>query len=218
MEGDGTSSDSAHVKTDVKTARSKSLKLPSHQDVGIEYHYSPLSQSANIRLLLLLPCKGDSKIVRCRLLETALRTSDNPRPYEALSYCWGSDEKTQSIVIVDDQENGENNNQELKITQNLYTALVRLQDRDIPRVIWVDAICINQSHNAEKEVQIQLMAEIYAKASRVVVWLGGSQDGSDDALMEICESAQDLTISRPPTQEIEALLERPWFRRIWVRE
>jgi hypothetical protein len=71
--------------------------------------------------------------------------------------------------------------QELAVTQNLYTAFLHLQESDLSRVHWVDAICINQMDENEKEHQIQFMAAIYAKASRVIVWLGEAQE-NDQAL------------------------------------
>ena len=50
--------------------------------------------------------------MRCELLEGALRISDKlPYPFEALSYFWGIEDKTQSIIITeddkDDREEGE---------------------------------------------------------------------------------------------------------------
>ena len=50
--------------------------------------------------------------MRCELLEGALRVSDILRcPFEALSYFWGIEDKTQSIIIIedgkDDREEGE---------------------------------------------------------------------------------------------------------------
>ncbi|KAF2744694.1 hypothetical protein M011DRAFT_506136 [Sporormia fimetaria CBS 119925] len=38
--------------------------------------------------------------------------------------------------------------------------------------IWVDAVCINQTDMHEKELQIQLMRDIYSGAEEVIVWLG----------------------------------------------
>ena len=55
---------------------------------------------------------------------------------------------------------------------------------------WTDGICINQANEKEKEDQIALMAEIYAKASRVVVWLGEAKDDSDRALEEYVSQAR----------------------------
>ena len=55
--------------------------------------------------------------------------------------------------------------------------------------MWIDAIYINQEDDDEKERQVQSMAKIYAKASRVIVWLGTAAANSDDAIKEILSSA-----------------------------
>ena len=191
------------------------------------YHHSPLLQpDSSIRLLQLLPRREDPKNLRCKIFECALRNSDKAtRPYEALSYVWGSEHKPQSIIVVNEQKKTQNDNQEdnqkLAVTQNLYEMLSQLEDDDIPRTIWVDAVCIDQSNTQEKELQIPLMAEIYAKASRVIVWLGGARDDSDEALKSIriaAENSANIAKTQLVERAIQALLERPWFRRIWVRE
>lgn len=41
-----------------------------------------------------------------------------------------------------------------------------------------DQLCINQSDNTEKAIQVSLMSEIYAKASRVIIWLGLEDENS----------------------------------------
>jgi hypothetical protein len=85
--------------------------------------------------------------------------------------------------------------------------------------MWIDAICINQDNREEKEHQIPLMAEIYSKALRVVVWLGEAEDDSDRALEEIRLAGEKSTriLKAESTQKaIRQLLRRPWFRRIWV--
>jgi len=43
-------------------------------------------------------------------------------------------------------------------------------------LIWIDAVCINQTDMPEKTGQIQLMRAIYQQASWVIVWLGSSPD------------------------------------------
>ena len=179
-----------------------------------QYRYFPLSQPHSIRLLQLLPRKEDPSSLRCTLVDYPLRHSDNSyHLYEALSYVWGSEDKPQSIIIDD---------QNLAITQNLYVVLLHLQNHSFSRTIWVDAVCINQGDEKEKEHQIPLMAEIYAKASRVLVWLGDAEDCGDQALKAICCAAQPAAKHLPHSEstrhQILKLLERPWFRRIWVRE
>jgi hypothetical protein len=187
------------------------------------YHHSPLSQpDRNIRLLQLLPRREDPENLRCKIFECVLHNSDlATRPYEALSYFWGSGQKSHFIIIEDcnNDNDKEMGGQELEVTENFYTALSQLQDYDIPRMIWADAVCIDQLNTREKEMQIPLMAEIYAKASQVIVWLGEARDNSDEALdmiRIIAESSMSLPKKRLPVHSLLLLLERPWFRRIWV--
>jgi hypothetical protein len=40
------------------------------------------------------------------------------------------------------------------------------------RRLWVDSICINQEDNDEKNVQVNMMQEIYQHSSQVLIWLG----------------------------------------------
>jgi hypothetical protein len=40
------------------------------------------------------------------------------------------------------------------------------------KMIWIDALCINQGDLSERDQQVRLMAEIYVRAaSRVIIWL-----------------------------------------------
>ena len=129
--------------------------------------------------------------------------------YEALSYVWGDLDNLSSIYI------GEH---DLPVTVNLHGALSHLRNLSLERIIWVDAICIDQKNTKEKEQQIQFMAKIYGQANRVVVWLGEAADDSDQALEEIRAAAASLQIlwSAKTIEAILKLLERPWFQRIWV--
>ncbi|KAK3339433.1 heterokaryon incompatibility protein-domain-containing protein, partial [Neurospora tetraspora] len=160
----------------------------------------------HIRLLQLLPPKNEDVAIHCRLFCTTL-DSKGTRLYEALSYVWGSEDKPCSIFI-----NGCN----LAIGENLYAALLHLRDHSIERTIWIDAICINQEDQEEKGHQVQSMAKIYAKASRVIVWLGEEAAGSDQALEGIRIAAELSTRRLDNKAGILTLLQRPWFRRIWV--
>ncbi|KAH8708399.1 heterokaryon incompatibility protein-domain-containing protein, partial [Phaeosphaeriaceae sp. PMI808] len=176
-----------------------------------QYCYSPLSEKLNIiRLLRLLPSRDEPENLRCELFEYTIQVSDGNHPYEALSYVWGGEDKPQSIIIGD---------QELAITQNLHMALLGLRDREISRIIWVDAVCINQEDEKEKGHQIQFMAAIYAIASCVIVWLGEAQDDGERALELIRIAGKNSATpsdTEPFDDAILQVLKRPWFRRIWV--
>ncbi|KAF2729104.1 heterokaryon incompatibility, partial [Polyplosphaeria fusca] len=84
--------------------------------------------------------------------------------FNALSYVWGSPEKTASMVC-----NGLN----VAITQNLHDALTVIRTYDFGTdFLWVDQVCINQSDEQEKAVQVQHMLMFYERAMNTVAWLG----------------------------------------------
>jgi len=98
---------------------------------------------------------------------------DETPEYEALSYVWG-DDTTRFRVAVD--------NSPFFVTPNLYSALrhLRLKDRD--RVLWIDALCINQADEAERTHQVSCIGDIYREASSVIVWLGEESASSEIAM------------------------------------
>lgn len=150
-----------------------------------DYCYSPLPEAC-IRLLRLMPHKDECTPIQCQIFDYHLLGSDEGHHlYEALSYVWGTSEKLRTVYV---------DKARLAVTENLHAALSRLRDRSLPRIIWADAICINQDDTQERDHQVLFMAEIYAKASRVVVWLGepptagggqADQDGAEDGDLAI---------------------------------
>ena len=49
------------------------------------------------------------------------------------------------------------------------------------RVLWIDALCIDQTSISEQNVQVQYMISIYTLSRRTVVWLGEAE-GPDDPI------------------------------------
>jgi hypothetical protein len=104
--------------------------------------YEPLNPAkAEIRLLRLSPGTED-KPIRCSLKKVSL---DSHPVFEALSYIWGDTAATTPITV---------NKCPFTTMENLHSALVHLRHRWTPRVLWVDAICINQADSLEKSSQI----------------------------------------------------------------
>ncbi|KAL6831916.1 heterokaryon incompatibility domain-containing protein [Trichoderma camerunense] len=208
---------SAATQPDVRIASTNRNSLPpnptneDHEDVENVYRYSPLLGHRHIRLLRLLPDRNENAPLHSQLFDyPMLELGDGPHMYEALSYVWGSSQRPH-ILYIDEKS--------LPITANLYEVLLRLRDRMIERILWIDAVCIDQTSIEERGEQIQYMAEIYSKANRVIVWLGEAADNSDQALKSIRMAAdEEHQSSRKDTdkQAVLAILERPWFRRIWV--
>ncbi|KAH7467493.1 hypothetical protein FOMA001_g15115 [Fusarium oxysporum f. sp. matthiolae] len=129
--------------------------------------YQPLRSSDDqIRLLILHPALKHDAPIQC-LLEPAILSS-NPA-YEALSYTWGDPGNGCNISL---------SNHDFLVGDNAAAALRRLRWKRKKRVLWIDAICINQADVDEKNTQVPLMQKIYGQAQNVLVWLGEPTDGS----------------------------------------
>ncbi|KAL2127960.1 hypothetical protein VTI74DRAFT_9925 [Chaetomium olivicolor] len=138
-------------------------------NTSFTYHTLPDDGRSYIRLLELLPGKG-SEPIRCNLQVVPLSREVQ---YEGLSYCWGDPKRTCSISC---------NNVLFPVTANLHDALRALRKEDKARMLWVDAICINQTSIPERNQQVAIMRDIYRNATRTVVWLGPEGDDSNEAL------------------------------------
>lgn len=59
----------------------------------------------------------------------------------------------------------------MTVTLNLHLALEDLVGKCEDIVIWIYAICINQSDDEEKSIQVLHMRDIYVQAEETFVWL-----------------------------------------------
>lgn len=143
------------------------------------YQYPPLSGPRCTRLIRLHPeaTKDPSCPLRCDLVEFEL---DNPPEYLALSYTWNDETSSEPLTIGNAQvDTIQAAGSQLLITPNCAAALKvfrkslhRRINRRKSQTLWVDAICINQGSNDDKSIQVAMMAEIFQRAKRVIVWLG----------------------------------------------
>ncbi|ORY05559.1 heterokaryon incompatibility protein-domain-containing protein [Clohesyomyces aquaticus] len=194
------------------------------------YQYRPLESDTYIRLLELHPAANLSDPLEIDLIhidrEDTIRRSD-PSRYEAVSYCWGDPQMSHSLTV--------DAKYTLEITKNVEIMLRYLRSTTKPRFLWVDAICLNQQDNNEKEVQVPLMGRIYAQAHKVRIWLGeaGNDDkiaslftglralallGQDEKALEFPRIHEILTdiCGRDCNESTAAFFSRPWFGRRWV--
>ncbi|KAN0088998.1 HET domain containing protein [Hyaloscypha variabilis] len=178
-----------------------------------------------IRLVALFPGSGND-VIECDI--SAYSFQDLPT-YETLSYTWG---KGPSHPILC-------NGQYISITESLGSALRRLRNSTSVRLLWIDALCINQEDIQERNSQVQYMRDIYHGCRNVVVWLGESSRTSstgfslvrDVALAASSESGSsvqkpittgELTLkglperSSPSWRALGAIFWREWFARIWI--
>lgn len=183
------------------------------------YPGSPLYDVDSYRLMHLQPGQlGDRILVQ---LETIASSKKQRAPdYEALSYTWG-DATLQQEIFCGDHSAGDPC--ALKVTTNCYNALQSLRYPDRPRLLWIDAICIDQTNIEERNAQVKMMGAIFACAREVVVYLGESADDSDTVIawyknnFEVPDyPRKDIAVSKPSSDAQTALARRPWFTRPWI--
>jgi hypothetical protein len=214
----------AHV-LEIRRNRREILKTPI-------YEYADLNSDRGLQIIRILELHPGSEEddIHISLQEVPLNIDPE---YEAISYCWGNSTDKDPILC---------DGLRLDITESLYTALLSLRYADKPRMLWADAVCINQSDNNEKSQQVQLMRLIYQKARRVVVWLGEEADLSDvleqfipriHLAQEKQEAAGDKrhllqmkaadrekydlpSLRDPGYRAMLYIACRPWFNRVWI--
>ena len=176
------------------------------------YRYSPLKHDRDIRLLYLLP-GNDRAPLSCSLRTVSL---SEPPDYEAVSYTWGEPIFSASIEC--------STKGQLPITENLSKALFHLRLAKRLRVLWIDAICINQQDLVERSHQVALLWDTFREAKNVIVWLGedtGEANEAFEILRAIDPSSSSYLdirrlIDADRHNALVKLLGRSWFRRIWV--
>ena len=129
--------------------------------------YTPLDlETGEIRLLGLLPGTFEDQIRVA--LNTVVFSTGNPLPvYEALSHTWSAKEDPVDILVEKTHIAPVAATSTLAITQNLAIALCYLRREDETRVLWIDAICVNQQDPKERRHQVERMVDIYRSAAEI---------------------------------------------------
>lgn len=207
------------------------------------YSYQPLSpQGSEIRLATIQPGGENDEIVIS--LDPEPFSVEEPPSYEALSYVWGSSEDPETVYVLSSHSlttQDERDKLVLPITQNLHIALKNLRLVDTPRVMWIDALCIDQHNNEEKSREVRRMNHIYRLARRVVVWLGPKSRDSDRTMrmmdrvgrmfevnwtwcdISLAGNKDPETYIKPPLDHEDFtgfyhIICRTWFERLWIRQ
>lgn len=193
------------------------------------YKYQSLKPK-EIRVLQLRP-GGEEEPLEGSICQVPISAAGD---FIAVSYNWGSQAKKLQDCYLETSAG------RLALTFSLSSALRAL--RRVSRLsIWADGICINQEDPREKALQIGMMGQIFETAHQVVAWLGHEHDGSRQAIEALARlrpqsqlpplklNAHDQTAPshKPaearnhdqfPWDSINTLLERPWFRRVWITQ
>jgi len=198
------------------------------------FSYEPFElERPGFRLIQLH--QGTQPLLRCSLFQAYLDEEESMMPYEALSYVWG-DQNTPCEIMVDGKM--------LSVTISLYDALCHLRQPHEDRILWVDALCIDQSNIKERSHQVNHMGEIYRKCENVIVWLGYLSGNAADLKTVVDQFALQLPseafrkwpcddqLWRDQWQRVQKSLgvtdntkllnglnifmSNPWFTRVWI--
>jgi hypothetical protein len=119
---------------------------------------------------------------------------------------WGDPSDDNYEIIVNDGT--------FTVRRNLYQFL-RTAGRRFPDTpLWIDAICIDQQNDHEKEEQVARMADIYLMALETIIWLGdNAQVGS--AIEWLASGHVDWS-NTTASVNLERLYSDPYWNRMWV--
>ncbi|KAH7088324.1 heterokaryon incompatibility protein-domain-containing protein [Paraphoma chrysanthemicola] len=169
------------------------------------YEYEHLdTERRQFRRLVLHPAQNHSDPIHVSLEIVEFEESVE---YEALSYVWGPTTPAGHLFLNDSR---------ISITPNLDCALRHLRNADSKRLLWVDALCINQEDMEEKVTQIKMMQVIYAFAVGVLVWLGPGTTQTDSAMRAIEKFDKQTWQTYEFQVNFMDIIYLDWFTRIWV--
>ncbi|KAI6634829.1 hypothetical protein MCOR14_006054 [Pyricularia oryzae] len=171
-------------------------------------------EADEFRLLIIEPSANEDDPVHVTL---EIYHDDDCPEYETVSYTWGGEEDDATLcrpvyfgpgwdIIFQ--------------TRNCHAMLCHLRPKRGLRLLWVDALCINQGDVQERGVQVAKMGSIYGSSRRVVVFLGpeiitplapGTRYPARRGLEELAHNR----VERDGTG-LRSVLERRYFGRIWI--
>ena len=199
---------------------------------GLSIYTRRILSGKEFRLLFICPSIDPRQPLECYCCHFEIEAAP---PYEALSYVWGTSTASVNIFC---------NGRSITVTVELANSLTRLRLPNSTRIVWADAICINQKDNREKSNQVPLMGRIYSLARKVVVWFGHGEPRQIREAIRCVEITADAcrdfehrrrTILHYPEnfkkyqalnlpvelftsdvcKGLEEMYDRPWFTRVW---
>jgi len=147
------------------------LELDKRLNQQSNFSYPSMDARRQLRLLRI---SGDPATAVSYSLEAVFADDLPATKYQALSYTWGSAPRERSDlreVVIDHRP--------FFVRRNLFDFLQRI-GRDTSHgagdgscnLFFIDAVCINQLDNAEREAQVRLMSRVFYHADCVIAWLG----------------------------------------------
>ncbi|KAF4446663.1 hypothetical protein F53441_9704 [Fusarium austroafricanum] len=171
--------------------------------------------------------KPGSDLIHGNLLPPQ-KLADISGQYHTISYCAGSAKVTRPIIL---------NGLEFNVFANLDCALRetlafwRTSDTsEEDCILWIDQICINQHSDSERSHQVGFMRDIYSNSKRTFICLTTADEEtlSPHPFPWISQGMEFDKLTSWQYESMSAyldswesfyrLIERPWWRRAWIRQ
>ncbi|KAK1813929.1 hypothetical protein LTR12_011677 [Friedmanniomyces endolithicus] len=178
--------------------------------------YRPLKPREFRILLLSNEERNGPKSLQCELRTLNIDTN---LAYVALSYTWGDSGDFATITL---------GSVRIRAQRNLVEALRTLYGLG-HRLVWADALCINQTDLAERGVQVSLMRNVFERAQEVLIFLDSVSDRAsvpEPLLGLLCASHADtvcfLSKAEVVMQDMRSyavlrnLLKSRYWQRAWI--
>ncbi|KAK1081477.1 hypothetical protein LTR33_004655 [Friedmanniomyces endolithicus] len=178
--------------------------------------YRPLKPREFRILLLSNEERNGPKSLQCELRTLNIDTN---LAYVALSYTWGDSGDFATITL---------GSVRIRAQRNLVEALRTLYNLG-HRLVWADALCINQTDLAERGVQVSLMRNVFERAQEVLIFLDSVSDRAsvpEPLLGLLCASHADtvcfLSKAEVVMQDMRSyavlrnLLKSRYWQRAWI--
>ena len=154
-------------------------------------------------------CRGSAFFNQTRIqsvLQLALRNCPNGPPQD-----YSDMDSLSDISCTSDDSSVERGLDQI----TTHPSDTRLEDspptfENVGLYLWIDAICINQQDNNERNQQVYYMSDIYGSASCLFVWLGGrklTQEAADSAFEFLLEILRRMSGKEIPRINHESIVQ-----------
>ncbi|KAK0649650.1 heterokaryon incompatibility protein-domain-containing protein [Cercophora newfieldiana] len=174
------------------------------------FTYPPINPVTEVRLLK--PSQHPSEKRLDFDFEVVPLKNLSTTKYNALSYTWGR------ISSASDLHTIHIANQPFLIRKNLFDFLTTSPFTD-DTLFFIDALCINQFHDPERQSQVQLMTAIYRRAASVLAWLGPPPPDKLPAIQSLASASPSASPASWTPSQLDAhryLSHHPYWTRVWV--
>ncbi|KAK4208167.1 heterokaryon incompatibility protein-domain-containing protein [Rhypophila decipiens] len=176
------------------------------------------------RLACLTAVEGDNEQYPLHVSLEVFSDHNCPE-YETVSYTWGGEEGDYSLsrpIFIGPFWDV------LFQTRNCWEMLRYCRPWRGTRMVWVDALCINQANIPERGQQVAKMARIYEHCMRAVVYLGSDivlplSRGDFPTRSRLSDLASGFVVPKLPAHcklagrvSLAEVLARQYFSRVWV--